>query len=334
MKAVICTKLGNPSVLKLLDWPTTEVGPGEVRIQLRAGGVNFADLLVISGKYHEKWEPPFVLGTEGAGIVVECGEGVDSFEPGDRVLVQNNAGRACYADEVVVLSTKVAKIPETLDFVRAACVPINYGTAFYALTERGKLDAGETIVIHGASGGVGLAAVHIAKAIGARVIATGGDDSKLEAVAREGADHVINYRTASLPERILELTEGKGAECYYDPVGGDIFDASLKAIAFGGRLLVIGFTSGRIPAPTANRILFKGISVVGAPYGTFTKRDPVGWARNISAIIEMVGKGAISPHVAGTFPLSEASTALQMVQDRKVIGKYVLLTDRGLQELS
>lgn len=332
MKAVICTALGDPSVLKLMDWPNPDLGPGEVRVQLRAGGVNFADLLVISGRYQETWEPPFVLGTEGAGVVTECGAGVEGVAPGDRVLVQNNSGRACYADEVVVPAFKVARIPDALDFVRAACLPINFGTAFYALVDRGALAAGETIVIHGASGGVGLAAVQIAKALGARVIATGGDDEKLAVVARMGADETINYRTESLPERILELTGGRGAECFYDPVGGDIFDASLKAIAFGGRLLVIGFTSGRIPAATANRVLFKGISIVGAPYGMLTKRDPAGWARNMDLILGMVGRGEINPLVARIFPLAEASEALRMVEARKVAGKCVLLTDLGLRE--
>lgn len=330
MKAVVCTALGGPEVLKVQDWPNPAIKPDEVRVRIHAAGVNFADLLVISAKYHEEWTPPFVLGTEGAGIVAECGEGVTAVVPGDRVLVQNNSGRGCYADEVVVPAFKVAKLPAELDFVQAACLPINYGTSYYALTERGQLKSGETIVIHGASGGVGLAAVQIAKAIGATVIATGGNDEKLARVAEFGADFTVNCSAESFPGKVLEITDGKGADCYFDPVGGDIFDQSLKAIAFGGRILVIGFTSGRIPAATNNRVLFKGISVVGAPYGGFTKRFPDRWAVKMQEILDMTVSGKLRPHVAETFPFGGASKALQLVKEREVVGKYVLLSDAGM----
>jgi NADPH2:quinone reductase len=332
MKAVICTALGDPSVLKLQDWPSRKPEEGEVRVALHAGGVNFADLLVISGRYQENWTPPFVLGTEGAGVVVECGPGVTNVREGDRVVIQNNSGRACYADETTLPSYKVTVVPDEIRLCDIAGLPINYGTSYYALVNRGAVKPGEVVVVHGASGGVGLAAVQIAKMLGATVIATGGDDGKLELVREEGADHVVNYRTHSFKDRVLELTGGRGADVYYDPVGGEVFDESLRAIAVDGRILVIGFTSGRIPAPAANRILYKAISVVGAPYGHFSKNDPDGREKMMRTLLELVRTGKLKPRIHKRFPLSEAAAALRLVEKREVVGKCLLMTERGFAE--
>ena len=332
MKAVVCTALGDPSVLKLLDWPSRTPGEGEVRIALFGGGVNFADLLVISGRYQENWTPPFVLGTEGAGIVVECAPGVTNVKLGDRVVIQNNIGRACYAEEITIPAYRVTTVPHQVRLCDIAGLPINFGTSYYALVNRANLQPGEVVVVHGASGGVGLAAVQIAKMLGAVVIATGGDDGKLALVREEGADFTINYKTQSFREKVLELTDGRGADVYYDPVGGDVFDESLRAIAENGRILVIGFTSGRIPAAPANRILFKGISVVGAPYGRFSKGDPVAWAKMMQTLLDLVRVGKLKPRIHQRFPLSEASTALRLIEKREVVGKCILMTERGFAE--
>lgn len=334
MKAIVCTAFAEDfSGLRYMDWPTRAPQEGEVRIRLFGGGVNFADQLAISGKYHENVDPPFVLGTEGCGLIEACAPGVTGFRPGDRVLVQNNVVRGCLADEVVVPAYRVAKVPEGVSSVVAASFPINWGTAYYALKHCGYLKSGEVLVVHGASGGVGLAAVQIGKALGATVIATGGDDGKLKIVRADGADHVINYRTENLVERVKELTGGRGADCYYDPVGGDIFDASLKAIAYGGRLLVIGFTSGRIPSARANHILFNGASIIGAGYGGFTKRNPGKWAVLMDEILDMTRRGVLRPRVYRTMHLSDVAEALRLVRDRQVVGKSVLLTDFGMKEL-
>jgi NADPH2:quinone reductase len=332
VKAVVCTKFTDDlSGLRYMDWPAREPQAGEVRVRLFGGGVNFADLLAISGKYQENVDPPFVLGTEGCGFIEQCGAGVAEFCEGDRVLIQNNVVRGCLADEVCVPAQRVAKVPDEVATVVAAGLPINWGTAYHALTNCGQVRAGEVLLVHGASGGVGLAAVQIGKALGATVIATGGDDGKLEIVRADGADHVVNYRTGNFIERVMEVTEGRGADCCYDPVGGDIFDASLKAIAYGGRMLVIGFASGRIPSARANHLLFNGISVIGAGLGGYTKRHPAKWAKMMGEILDMVSGGILHPRIYRTLHLSQAAEALRLVRERQVVGKCVLLSDYGMK---
>ena len=329
MKAVICPRLGDPSVLYVGEWPSRAPQAGEVRIALHGGGVNYTDLMVIAGTYQRRYDVPFVLGTEGAGVVMQCGAGVDHLRPGDRVLVQNNIGRGCFADEVTAPAARVCVVPEEVPLLTAAGFAINYGTSYYALATRGQLQAGESLVVHGASGGVGIAAVQIGKALGATVIATGGDDAKLAAVMRAGADHVVNIRSENLQERLLALTNGRGADVILDTVGGDVFDASMRAIAVDGRLLVIGFVSGRIPEVACNRILFKGISVIGVPYGGFTERNPLAWASNMRRLLEMVASGVLRPLLHRCSPLADVQSVLCDLRDRKTIGKAVLYTDAG-----
>lgn len=328
MKAVIVPKLGDPSVLEVGEWPARTPGPDEVRIALHAGGVNYTDLMVIAGTYQRQYEPPFVLGTEGAGVVLECGAGVADLQPGDRVLVQNNIGRGCFAEEVTAASARVCRVPQTVPLSIAAGFPISYGTGYYALTTRGRLQPGETLVVHGASGGVGIAAVQLGKALDARVIATGGDDDRLATVLREGADHAINIRKVDLAAAILDLTDGRGADVVLDSVGGDVFDASMKAIAVDGRLLIIGFVSGRIPQVACNRILFKGISVVGVPYGGFTERNPEAWRRNMTALLDMAAAGRLRPHIHRLAPLDDVRDVLAELAARRTLGKSVLHTER------
>lgn len=329
MKAVIVPRLGDPSVLVVGAWPTRAPDSDEVRIALHAGGVNYTDLMVTAGTYQRKYDLPFVLGTEGAGVVAECGTNVRDFAPGDRVLVQNNIGRGCFADEVTASAARVCRVRAAVSLLTAAAFPINYGTAYYALTTRGQLRHDETLVVHGASGGVGIAAVQLGKALGARVIATGSDDAKLAAVTDEGADHVVNLRTHDLATSILDLTQGRGADVVLDTVGGDVFDASMKSIAVDGRLLVIGFVSGRIPQVACNRILFKGISVVGVPYGGFTERNPRAWRENMTALLDMVAAGALRPRIHRLAPLDEVREVLAELAERRTLGKSVLYTDAG-----
>lgn len=329
MKVIVCPRLGDPSVLITEERDPVHPGPEQVRVAIHGAGINFSDLLMLSGHYQEKLVPPFVPGTEGAGVVLECGSQVTGFQPGDRVLVQNNATRGCFADEVVAQWTRLAKIPAELDFVRAAGFAIAYGTAYHALVDRGQLKPGETLLVHGASGGVGVAAVQVGRALGATVIATGGSDEKLSVVRDHGADHVINYRNERFRDRTLEMTDGRGADVIYDPVGGDVFDESMRAMAPEGRLIIIGFAGGRIPTAPANRVLFKEISVVGAAYGPFTARAHARWAANMDKLFALVSAGTLAPFVHRTYALEDASEALASVARREVIGKYVLETELG-----
>ncbi len=330
MKAVVCTALTGPQSLKLMDWPSRLPGAGEIRVAVHAGGVNFGDLLVTSGRYQVKLTPPFVLGTEGAGVVVECGSGVMHFKEGDRVLVQNNDLRECFADEVTLPAIRAVRVPAEIKLTDIAGFPLNFGASYYALVHRARLAPGEVLAVHGASGGVGLAAVKLGKMLGATVIATGGDDEKLRAVKAEGADYVVNYRTEPLAERMRELTGGRGADVSFDPVGGDVFDAAMRSTAINGRLLVVGFAGGRIPSAPANKILFGGLSVVGAPYGGFTRRNPERWAEMMAALLDKVRAGALKPLIHRRFTFEQAPQALEMVAQRKVIGKCILVSERGL----
>lgn len=329
MKAVIVPKLGDPSVIVVGDWPSRPPKPDEVRIGLHAGGVNYTDLMVIAGTYQRPYDPPFVLGTEGAGVVVECGRDVSQVRVGDRVLVQNNIGRGCFADEVTAIEARVCALPQAVSFVDAAAFAINYGTAYYALTTRGRLQPDETLVVHGASGGVGIAAVQLAKRLGAHVIATGSDDVKLAEVIREGADHAVNIATTDLAQALLDLTSGRGADVVLDTVGGDVFDASMKSIAVDGRLLIVGFVSGRIPQVACNRILFKGISVVGVPYGGFTERNPAAWRRNMAALLDSLAAGELRPRIHRCAALEDVRAVLDELSQRRILGKSVLYTDAG-----
>jgi len=330
MKAVICTALTGASSLRLMEWPSRRPDAGEIRVAIHAAGVNFGDLLVTTGRYQVKLAPPFVLGTEGAGIVIECGAGVTRFTEGDRVLVQNNDVRGCFADEVTLPAARAVRVPAGIGLADIGGFPLNFGTSYYALAYRAGLQTGEVLAVHGASGGVGLAAVKLGKMMGATVIATGGDDEKLCAVRAEGADFTVNYRIEPLAKRIRELTNGRGADVSYDPVGGDVFDAALRSTAIDGRLLVVGFAGGRIPSAPANKILFGGLSVVGAPYGGFTQRNPERWDELMVGLLDKVRAGALKPLIHRRFGFDEAAEALRMVEERKVIGKCLLVSARGL----
>ena len=309
------------SVLQMDEVDLPPPGPDEVRLDLKACSINFPDILMVQGKYQFKPDLPFAPGMEGAGVVAEVGSNVTTLKPGDRVVAGLRIGG--FAEEVNIPASNCRLIPGSMDFVKAAAYPAAYLTAYVALVIRGNLKAGETLLVHGSTGGVGLAAVEMGKMLGAKVIATSASDEKLEVVKARGADHVINV-THGFREKVKELTGGKGADVIYDPVGGDVFDESVRCIAWNGRLLIIGFTSGRIPTVPVNMPLIKGFSVIGVRAGEYGRRDPEAGRANIKAIDELAASGKIDPYVCATFPLERAVDAMRMLQDRKAVGKVVI----------
>jgi NADPH:quinone reductase len=296
-------------------------GEGEVQIRIRACAVNFPDLLMVQGKYQFKPPLPFTPGMEAAGDIVAVGPGVTAFAPGDKVVAGLRTGGMAEGANTPAASCRA--MPEAMSYEEAAGYTTAYLTAYVSLVRRGHLEAGETLLVHGAAGGVGMAAVDLGKQMGATVIATASSQEKLDVLADRGADHVINVADG-FKERVKELTGGRGADVIYDPVGGDVFDESVRCIAWGGRLLVIGFASGRIPDISVNMPLIKGFSVVGVRAGEYGRRDPEKGAENIAAIDAMAAKGTIRPYVYASFPLDQAAEAMCQLRDRRVIGKVVV----------
>ena len=292
-------------VLRMDEVALPPPGPGQLRLDLKACSVNFPDILMVQGKYQFKPELPFAPGMEGAGVVAETGEGVTMFKRGDRVMAGLRTGG--FAQAANVSEAACHKIPGTLDFAEAAAY----------------LQPGETLLVHGATGGVGLAAVDIGKLLGATVIATSASSEKLKVVKSRGADHVLNL-TGGFREQVKELTGGGGADVIYDPVGGDVFDESVRCIAWNGRLLIIGFAGGRIPSLPVNMPLIKGFSVIGVRAGEYGRRDPAAGRANIEAIMRLAADGKIRPHICARFPLERAVDALRMLQNREAIGKVVI----------
>ena len=309
------------AVLRMDEVELPPPGKGEMRLRLKACSVNFPDILMVQGKYQFKPALPFAPGMEGAGLVAAVGEGVTKFKPGDRVVAGLRTGG--FAEEANAAEAACRAIPGTMDFAEAAACPAAYLTAYVALVCRGRLQKGETLLVHGASGGVGLAAVEMGKLLGATVIATSASDEKLKVVKSRGADHVLNV-TKGFREHVKELTGGRGADVIYDPVGGDVFDESVRCIAWNGRLLIIGFTSGRIPSVSVNMPLIKGFSVVGVRAGEYGRRDPEAGRANIEAVDRLAAEGKIKPHICARFPLERAVDAMRMLQNREVVGKVVI----------
>lgn len=325
MRSIVCVVNGGPELLEIHDRPSRSPGPGQARVAIKAAGVNFPDHLLIAGTYQIKVPPPFVPGLEAAGVVLECGEGVSRFRPGDRVMIDGSAElQGLFAEEATVSAALLIPVPDGLDFRQAAAYPVVYGTSYHALAQRGRLTAGEVLLVHGAAGGVGLAACQIGLAMGARVIATVGDEAKAEALRALGVADVVNHRATDMRESVLELTGGRGADVIYDPVGGDMFDASVRCLAKEGRLLVIGFASGRIPSVAANRLLLKEASAVGVLYGAWRAREPQRAQANLDAMATLCASGALRPHVWKAFAFENASKAIKALTSREVVGKVVL----------
>jgi len=318
MKAIVCVELGGPEQLVLKEVESPKPGPGQVKVGLRAHGVSFVDVLMVAGQYQVKRELPFIPGSESAGVVLETGPDVEHVTTGARVMVSGG-----FAEEVVVAAPKVTLLPAAVDFDVAAAFRANYATAYYGL-QRGRLAAGEVLLVHGAAGGVGLAAVDVGKLLGATVIATASTEEKLAVCRRMGADHVINY-TQGFREQVKELTDGRGADVIYDPVGGDVFDESMRCIAPFGRILIVGFTSGRPAAAKTNHLLIKDAEAIGFTIGALSKLDPERERLNAAVLMGWLAAGRIKPHISHRLPLAKAGEALALVRDRKVIGKAVLV---------
>jgi NADPH2:quinone reductase len=324
MRAMLVRELGEPSArLQPEDVPEPTPGPDQVLIDVRAVGCNFADILVIQGKYQVKPPLPFAPGLEVAGTVAAVGEGVQHFQVGQRVAALLAWGG--YAERAVADVTDVFPLPDAVSFEDAAALGIVYQTSYCALTHRVRLKKGDTLLVHAAAGGVGLAAVQIGKALGARVIATAGSPAKLDIARANGAEVGIDYRAEDWIERVKQETGGRGVDIVYDPVGGDTFDGSTKVIAFEGRILVVGFAGGRIADVATNRILVKNIDVVGVHWGLYRQKAPALVDQWQSALLAMVGSGKLRPVVSRTFPLAQAGAALDFIAGRDSYGKVLLL---------
>src|SRR5690242_5574776 len=310
MKAVVCKQFGPPESLSLEDLPSPRPGAGEVVISVRAASVNFPDVLIIQNKYQFKPPLPFSPGSELAGTIKEIGEGVKGYKPGDRVIAFTTYG--AFAEEVRVEAARLVPIPDGMDFNSAAAFLLTYGTSDHALRDRGALKAGETLLVLGAAGGVGLAAIEIGKAMGARVIACASSADKLEVCKQHGADAGINYATEDMRERIKEITAGKGVDVVYDAVGGPYTEPALRSTAWRGRVLVVGFAAGDIPKIPLNLTLLKGCSIVGVFWGDFTRREPKVFAESIGQLGKWFREGKLKPHVSQTFPLERAVDALKL----------------------
>jgi NADPH2:quinone reductase len=322
MKAMIVNQWGEPRDMTLVDLPDPRPAAGQVTLDVEAIGCNFFDILMVQGKYQVRPPFPFSPGNEVAGVIREVGPGANRFAIGDRVLAMPGWGG--FASVVVAPESGVHQVPAAMSFEHAAAFPIVYQTSYFGLVHRANLQPGETLLVHAAAGGVGLAAVQIGSALGARVLAAAGSARKLAIAREQGATETIDYSTPGWEKQVLELTAGRGADVIYDPVGGDIFDLSTKCIAFEGRLVVVGFTSGRIPAIQANRILLKNISIVGLHWGTYRDREPALIDRTFATLFDLYHTGGIHPLVSVTYPLSNAAAALEEIGSRRSIGKVVL----------
>ena len=323
MKAIVCTALGAPELLELQELASPTLRPREIRVAVKSAGVNFPDSLQIAGKYQMKLNPPFTPGAEIAGVVIETGEQVSHLKAGDAVTAFVPFGG--YASECVLSANMALPLPRGFDPADAGGFPLVYGTTLHALKQRGQLKAGETLLVLGAAGGVGLAAVQLGKLMGARVIVAASSPEKLALCSAHGADAVIDYSKESLKEAVKTLTKGNGADVIYDPVGGALGEECLSCVAWNGRYLVIGFAAGPIPNLAANRLLLKGAAAVGVFWGAFTAREPGANADNFRQLFDWVASGALKPHISKRYPLAEAGQALRDMMDRKVTGKIVLV---------
>ncbi len=321
MRAVLCKEFGPPESLVVEEIPDPQPGPGQIVVDVAAAGVNFPDVLIIENKYQFKPSLPFTPGGEIGGTVAALGDGVTNVAVGDRILASTGIG--AFAEKVAINSASAVPIPDEMDFVTASAFLFTYGTSHYALKDRGHLQPGETLLVLGAAGGVGLAAVELGAVMGARVIAAASTDEKLAVCREHGAAETINYSTEDLKQRIKDLTGGKGADVVYDPVGGDYAEAALRATNWEGRFLVVGFTAG-IPRPPLNLVLLKSCQIVGVFWGAFVMRNPKRHLQHVAELMEWFKAGKLKPHVSGTYPLEKVADALNEVGGRRVKGKVVI----------
>ncbi|KRP17901.1 MAG: NADPH:quinone oxidoreductase family protein [Porticoccaceae bacterium] len=322
MKALVCSTLGATEDLTLEERPDLTPGKGEILIDVKASGVNFPDILTVQGKYQFKPPLPFVPGTEVSGIVTQIGEGVTRHAVGDKVIGTLPIG--AFAEQCVTSEYTAFGMGKSMSFEQAAGFAVTYGTSYYALKQRANIQPGETLLVLGAAGGVGIATIQIAKAMGATVIAAASSEEKLDFACQAGADLRINYSTENLKEKVKELTNGKGVDVVYDPVGGDYSEQAFRSIAWDGRFLVIGFASGPIPAMPLNLALLKGASLVGVFWGAWAARSPQESFKNFAELIDMIDSGKFSPLVTEVYPLSDFKAALDSITERRAKGKVIL----------
>jgi NADPH:quinone reductase len=322
MKAILCNRFGGPDELEFKDIPDPTAGPGEVVVRVKAAALNFFDTLLIAGKYQVKPPFPFSPAAEYAGVIESVGPDATGFAVGERVLGYGGSGAA--REKLVTKTERLVKLPDSLDDDRAAGLTVIYGTTLHALKDRARLKAGETLAVLGASGGTGLAAIELGKLMGARVIACASSDEKLAFARERGADAGINYATEDLKDGLRQLTEGRGADVIYDPVGGPYAEQALRSIAWGGRFLVIGFAAGEIPKLPLNLVLLKSCDVVGVFWGAFIERDPAGHRANMDQLVRWGAEKKISAHVDSVYPLAKTADALKAIAERKVMGKVIL----------
>jgi NADPH2:quinone reductase len=323
MKAVVCRELGPPEQMRLETFPAKPLGAGQVRVAIRAAGINFPDILMVAGEYQLKPELPFTPGVEAAGDVVEVDGGVKGVSMGDRVIVRMRHG--AYTDEAVVTPTQLMRLPSNFDYAEGATFLAAYGTAYHALVDRGQLREGEVLLVHGAGGGVGLAAVETGKLLGATVIAAASSEDKLAVAKAKGADHLLLYSRVPFRDAVKRITDGRGADVVFDPVGGQIFEDSVRCIAWGARLLVVGFTGG-IGLARTNLLLIKGASVLGVRAGEAVRRNPALANVRLKTLIGWAEQGKVRPNVSHRLPLEDFARAMRLLIERKAIGRVALIT--------
>jgi NADPH2:quinone reductase len=321
VKAVVCRDLGPPECLRLETFASTPLGQGQVRVAVRAAGINFPDILMAAGEYQLKPPLPFTPGVEAAGDVTEANSVAD-VSVGDKVIVKLRHG--AYADEVVVTPSQLVRLPSTFDYAEGATYLAAHGTAYHALVDRGQLLAGEVLLVHGAGGGVGLASVEIGKLLGATVIAAASSEEKLAVAQAKGADHLILYQREAFRDAVKRFTDGRGADVVFDPVGGEIFENSVRCIAWGARLLVVGFTGG-IGLARTNLLLIKGASVLGVRAGEAVRKNPALGEARIKALTEWAEAGKVRPNISHRLPLEDYARAMRLLTDRKAIGRVALI---------
>jgi NADPH:quinone reductase len=322
VKALLCKQWGPPEDLVLEEVPPPKPGKGQIVIDVKAAAVNFPDTLIIQNLYQFKPSLPFAPGGECAGVVREVGEGVSAYKVGDKVIALTIFGS--FAEQVVADAMATAPMPDGVDFSTATAFVMTYGTSYHALVDRGELKSGETLLVLGASGGVGLAAIEIGKQLGARVIAAASSDEKLAVCAEHGADELINYSSEDLRSRIKTLTDGRGVDVVYDPVGGELSEAALRSCAWRGRFLVVGFAAGAIPSIPLNLALLKGCSIIGVFWGDYVSREPEHNQQDMAQLFSWLVQGKLRPHIAAEYPLERGGEAIRALMDRKVSGKVVV----------
>jgi len=322
MRALVCNAYGPTEDLRIEEHDDPVAGNGQVVVDIQAAGINFPDILMIAGQYQDKTPPPFVPGNEAAGIISAIGENVSAYAVGDKVIAAVRGG--AFAEKCIADTSVVMPLPAELDFEQGAAYAVTYGTSYHALKQSTELKAGETLLVLGAAGGVGSAAVEIGKAMGARVIAAASSDRKLAFAQGFGADELINYSEQSLREAVKTLTDGAGVDVVYDPVGGEIAQQALRSLAWHGRYLVVGFAAGDIPQFPANIALLKEASIIGVWWGTWLAKTPDGQLQNMRELGELLRSGRVKPRVTESYPLSDFKQAFRALSERRAVGKVVL----------